>query len=787
MHAIRGGQRKGAAYLARLGLLAGAITAGSCRESEPVGPPVFSERLQLRPRGEALEYTSRTVGTLAVPPELEQWSLLRGKGEVVVVTDERGQGPAAEEPFVRILAGDEQARLLAPVAVSEPFNVVEVALRSRSDKLSLQLASQAGTQTIARSERQRVPKGDLDLVRFELQPDNSPIVPTELSLRVFAGSGVVDVGGMRLNSVPARAAYPDPAGEPKHLEIAGESRVARALSSRCALVGRATIPPGGRLAFAWGAHRRSGSGRSQGSVLVVRVRSFSGAGHSFRVPLDDPGERWVSFDESLANFAGQTVSLTFELKASSPDEEVCALAEACVYAPHPNATTVLLVTSDTHRGDHFGLAPDNVGVVTPTMDALGRRGVVFDAAFSATNITNASHVALLTGVHPRDTGIFDNSTRLGEAAMTLAERFAEAGFATWAVTSAKHLQPRTSGLAQGFDRYAWPTSAQRRGPETLAVLEQWLAERRGQPLFLWLHFFDVHGPFDPPEPHRSRVWPPDQDPFDPNLPDPGIPVAALKKHRMEGLRDPLYPKAMYRGEVEHLDEVMQSVFDHPRFANAIVALTGDHGESLGQHGIHYCHGGLYPDTIRVPLLLAFPGAPAGARVSTPVTNIDLGRTLLDLAKLHHSEFPGTNLLRAIERQPAESAPVFAIGSFQRMASITEGRWHLIVTLYAHTRVEYSRPRRLHETELFDLSTDPTCDQDLVDVDPERAGELRRRLREWLASAEPTGWNSLADVDAELLAALESLGYVGDGDEEQSQQSAGLAWSSDCSCPDCQRF
>ena len=103
---------------------------------------------------------------------------------------------------------------------------------------------------------------------------------------------------------------------------------------------------------------------------------------------------------------------------------------------------------------------------------------------------------MMTGMHPRDTGITDNETPLAERASTLAEAFQAAGYRTLAVTSAFHLAPSHSGLAQGFDRYSAPLGVTRRGRATLDALEPWI-EVRGEPLFVFVHVFDAHSPYRP--------------------------------------------------------------------------------------------------------------------------------------------------------------------------------------------------------------------------------------------------------------------------------------------------
>ena len=246
-----------------------------------------------------------------------------------------------------------------------------------------------------------------------------------------------------------------------------------------------------------------------------------------------------------------------------------------------------------------------------TLDALAREGVLFSDCVATSNITLPSHAALLTGVHPRDTSITNNRTRLGGQADTLAGRFQAAGYATLAVTSAKHMNHPWSGLGQGFDRMAWPSvERDRSAPESVALLREWMQEYRDQPLFIWLHLYDAHRPYEPPALHTLHHYPTERDPRSDSLP---LPNGPLPPH-LKGVRDLDYVRALYQGEVSHLDAELGALLAHERMAQAIVAVTGDHGESLGEQGLWWDHVSLYPSVLHVPLLLRWPGGPEERRV-----------------------------------------------------------------------------------------------------------------------------------------------------------------------------
>jgi arylsulfatase A-like enzyme len=453
---------------------------------------------------------------------------------------------------------------------------------------------------------------------------------------------------------------------------------------------------------------------------------------------------------------------------AEPASFYLAVAGAVVDRPLPEpAPVVVLVTSDTHRADHVGgpnLSDPNGGgpsgdlVRTPALDALAARGVVYEDCFAPSHITLPSHAALFTGASPRDTGVLDNNTALGAAAPTLAEAFRAAGWLTGAAVSLDILVDAHSGFGQGFERLSAPERT-RRADETVAVALDWLESSRGRPLFLWVHLADAHAPYDPPD--GAVGYPDGRDPF-----DPASALEGEAPHWLPEVRDVEYVRALYRGEVAYLDDRLGRLLEHPRARAGVVAVTADHGEVLGRHGIWWRHQDLYPDTLHVPLILAWPGAPAGTRVTEPVELVDLGRTLLDRAGLGGEPFPGRDLAAG-----GAPAPRFALSAGARSASVGSEGWHLILRL-----------ERPHELELYDLAGDPACELDRKQSEPARARALRATLVEWLDSGGPasTGWTGTRGEDPAVLARLAELGYT-DLEVEAPAAPDGFAPPEDCPC------
>ncbi len=286
--------------------------------------------------------------------------------------------------------------------------------------------------------------------------------------------------------------------------------------------------------------------------------------------------------------------------------------------------SVLLITLDTTRADH--LSSYGYGLVdTPAYDRFAAEGVVFERAYSTCPLTIPSHSTIMTGRPPPSHGVRDNGDFvLGDEAITLAERFSDAGWQTAAFTSAFPTQARW-GFSQGFDLYHDPLPRlptqrdwrdERRATEVVDDAIAMMDELSPGPVFSWVHLFDAHWPYDPPEPfasaHAGRPY------------DGEIAYASAEVDRLLAWWDARHPRS-------------------------IVLITADHGEGLGDGG-EQTHGFLLHDgTIRVPLMvrtrgLENSGLVPGSRVDTPVSHVDIAPTLLSLAGLPvHPEVMGRDL------------------------------------------------------------------------------------------------------------------------------------------------
>ncbi len=449
-----------------------------------------------------------------------------------------------------------------------------------------------------------------------------------------------------------------------------------------------------------------------------------------------------------------TVRLTCADDRDSVDS-VLLVGDAAVVTPKPDPKTVLLITSDTHRADYLGVARGKASVMTPAIDDLATRGVWFRDCQSTINTTTPSHVAIMTGLHPKDTGIVDNVTRMSERASTLAEAFRGAGFRTIGAVGAPHLVPSWTGLGQGFDRFSDPVGGVRAASKSIESLMEALDDASGEDTFLWLHLFDAHSPYDPPN-RTSGVA-------------SGAPAIEITADLLEVKQVPSWlqevettgldeVRGWYGEEVEALDRSLAELFDHTRVQSGWVAFTSDHGENLGEHRAWFKHSGLFLPVLQVPLIIAGPGIEP--RVSdAQVQQSSVGRTLLDLLSID-VDFPGKNLLEA----GSADEPRFALGSNGTQASICVGKWLLLLGL----RTVDSNPGEpfylAGRVQLFDRTLGISTEEDFVDAEPEIAKKLRASLVKWLESGpelQPLA-ETIEVTDAERKD-LEELGYSGGGE------------------------
>jgi len=682
------------------------------------------------------------------------------------------------------LTGERSAGLVLPGPFgAEAFNQVAVTLISDRAQQGVRLEIRRGDQSHRTPARMMAQSPDPVTLVFDIEtPRWQDLAVDELLVEFLAEAVDVQVASVDLIRRPWRDVLG--VGGSGALVIDGVARNATLLSSLTPLACAMDCEPDMQLEFSY-CRPPALMRLNEQPALHVHVQGADGTSVSKVLTADQETDGplvWYRASLAIAGLKGPKLNVTFEVSTGEEQskESLFAVSELALTRRTSKAATVMLVTSDTHRADHVGVAGKGVEIRTPFLDGFATRGVYFEDCISASNVTRSSHASILTAITPRDTGVHTNHDTLSQDAWTLAETFREAGYVTYAAVSAGHLGRNNSGMRQGFDRVSWPVKNPRGSEGTTQQLLTWLPDAEDLPLFIWLHLFDAHTPYEPGEPYNQMYYPATKDPRDPALPE--LSPAALGNHNPEhpwlrGVRDTDYLDSLYKGEVTRLDDSLGRLFQAPRLTDAIVAITADHGESLTAHGIYYNHSDLYPDSLRVPLILSWPGAPAGTRIERPVQNTDVGRTLLDLAGLSGAEFPGSNLLAG-----ATGSPRFAISSARFSAAILDEGHLLILHLRKH-RASW-RNYKSHEVELYDLALDPGCETNLSVERRALASELRQRLVDWLVAEPTVSWRSSGDLQQlQELKDLAALGYASEANQPEAVDWIDL----NCECSRCREF
>jgi arylsulfatase A-like enzyme/Flp pilus assembly protein TadD len=416
---------------------------------------------------------------------------------------------------------------------------------------------------------------------------------------------------------------------------------------------------------------------------------------------------------------------------------------------------LLLVTIDTLRADHVGAYGGTQGA-TPTLDGLAHEGLRFDVVYAHVPLTLPSHTTIMTGTNPYINGVRDNgSFRFDGKRPTLASVLKAAGYRTAAFVGSFVLDARF-GLNAGFDLYddrmrgsgSNPEVVQRTAEQVLEPAADWIlgtasgsataggagagighgaavpAGRTGSspsgPFFAWVHLYDPHEPYMPPEPYRSRF-----------------------------ASDP------YAGEIAYADAMLGAFLERLRSGgeldHTLVVIAADHGESLGEHG-ERTHGLFaYNATLRVPLLLWAPPVIRPGVVASPARLIDIMPTILDLV--------GADVPRSLDGRSARPfvggrEPFDDDGSyFEALNANLTRNWAPLKGIVRGSLKLIDLPI----PELYDLSSDPAETRNIYATRRDRARDLEARLDRLNGGAHTTP--SAAPVDAEAEARLRSLGYV----------------------------
>lgn len=418
---------------------------------------------------------------------------------------------------------------------------------------------------------------------------------------------------------------------------------------------------------------------------------------------------------------------------------ISVLAPVALGASKPSTsrpTNVVVITIDTLRADHLGCYGYKK-IHTPNIDALAADGVRFERAYTSVPVTLPSHTVIFTGTYPMFSGMHDFAgNRLGPDQPTLASVLKEHGYATGAVVASAVLDSRF-GLNRGFDFYYDHFDFNRLEESNIEEMErpgnvvadrtlEWLQQNYQKKFFVWMHLYDPHYPYRPPAPYSTE-----------------------------------YKDNLYDGEIAFADaqvgRLIRFLKERNLYRNTLIVLSGDHGESLGEHG-EKTHGFfIYNATLHVPLIFHLPPSLAvKSKVPGGLANLaDIMPTILHALNFQvPSDVQGENLLPVIEgKSETQPRSLYAETFLPRI----HFNWSELRGIETERYQFIDAPK----PELYDLSADPGETHNLF-ADKQAVGqELRAQLKSFIVQysagqelAQKTG------LDPALMERLKSLGYAG---------------------------
>ena len=449
--------------------------------------------------------------------------------------------------------------------------------------------------------------------------------------------------------------------------------------------------------------------------------------------------RWTGLGVALAVAAVVAVGVAIRLlqggEVTAPSGHVLGRLPDGV---GPNHLSVLLITLDTTRADRIG-AYGFADIETPHLDRLAAEGVLFEQAQAVAPLTLPAHSSIFTGEFPPAHGVRDNGGfYLDDEHVVLAEILRDEGLRTGGFVGAFVLDAKW-GIAQGFDHYfddfelgdtvrmALNEIERPAGEVTDAALA-WLGEAPEARFFSWVHYYDPHSPYEPPEPFAER-----------------------------------YRNRPYVGEIAYVDSQVGRLLawldDNGRARDTVVIVMGDHGESLGEHG-ESGHGFfIYEGATRVPFIVRAPyDTMQGRRVAEVVRAVDVSPTVFDLLAVEAGQedrdasFQGSSLVRLLTGSTGPRLPAYAEAVYPR--------YHYGWSDLASLRVENMKFVAAPRPELYDLAADPGEVNNLYSARPDEADRLASMLQalesRWTDRALPP---QIDEIDPDTRARLAALGYL----------------------------
>jgi arylsulfatase A-like enzyme len=608
-------------------------------------------------------------------------------------------------------------------------------------------------------------------------PSPSPRLPTTrlLAFALALGAGAPFGAACRRPSTPATPAPPSllrlqPEGA-RVTALADERQTRRRAFSAdvpSTLSWKIRLPPEARLETALSFVRRKPA-EFAGVTCRVRVELVPEDGTP-RVVLErrlEPHGDWDPYRADLGRWGGQEVVLSLAVDCRSRPgkrtwSDAVRWSVPVVSGPRPpGRRSLLLVTVDTLRADHLH-AYGYSRPTSPHMDALARRGLLFEDAETVQSATWPALTTLHTSLYPSAHGVVENGHDLREGVPTLAELLFAKGYETAAfLTNMKRARHR--GFALVSPARAGGQSADDREAVEDAIAE--LGRDRSRAFFIWVHLISPHASYDPPRP------------WDTAFPGPGASALSGDLGELVRLRergatlseaDVARVVSLYDGEVAYTDDLVGRLLEAVRTlgleSSTLVVLTADHGEDLYEHNRYFFHSpSMYASSLHVPLILALPGVlPEGRSTDQPASLVDLAPTLLGLLGMEAPRsFQGENLLPggALPREPVRRLLFSETNG--RIYGVRTAGFRLVLNPGGVAPGAPGGAYPIAPVELFSRADDPREQTNVAAARPDVVRALSADVAEWRARDLPREQLPARAIDPETLKELRALGYVFD--------------------------
>jgi arylsulfatase A-like enzyme len=357
--------------------------------------------------------------------------------------------------------------------------------------------------------------------------------------------------------------------------------------------------------------------------------------------------------------------------------------------------------------------------------------------------------------------------KLRSSIHTMAEHLKATGYSTAGFTSVFFMDPSHSGLAQGFDWFEFPEGqGQIRAGEVNKRVLQWFLRRQksdeelNNPFFIWIHYFDPHVLYDPPEEFRHLYF--EGDPENPDCRDfQRLPTYHRLRDEYRGITDLKYIENLYKGEITYIDkkvgEIVDIITDHELMSKTLIILTADHGENLGEHSLFYNHAGLYQTTVNIPLILYCPAKlPRGKIIDSIVNTLDIFPTVLELIGTVVPDFLRGRSLASMMQGEEDTIHRFVFSQdHKHNCCVLDTQWKLILPREKGFVKGFTHTYK----ELYNLESDPEEKNNLVYVQKEKVDEFTDIVEKWLQENRPTIQSDHKNISSVDVEKLQMLGYV----------------------------